>query len=279
MYFSSWTQTCTRDETQVSDGVQWVTGTYTWTLHDYYGEPGGWPHISSSYGQYDLAGFAKAPVFWYRSWWLGAIASTDAGRPPVYSAGSTTVAHIVERWAPPASGTTRTIHVYSNAPRVDLLVKSIQVSTQAVPALGWATFSGVQYAAGTLTARALAANGTTLATHTRTTGGAPASLHLTIDVPSPVTGTGAALYLDGSDVALLRVTVLDAAGVPVLGDTSAVNVTFAVVDGPGRIVGCGNGDPADQHPNHAVGSVTGRRQRLEVGGPRSEVGETWGSIA
>ncbi len=32
------------------------------TMHDYMGEPGNWPHVSSSFGSYDLSGFPKAPV-------------------------------------------------------------------------------------------------------------------------------------------------------------------------------------------------------------------------
>ncbi len=30
-----------------------------------YGEPSTWPHVSASYGSFDLAGFPKAPVWWY----------------------------------------------------------------------------------------------------------------------------------------------------------------------------------------------------------------------
>ena len=75
-----------------------------------------------------------------------------------------------------------------------------------VPVLGWAQFS-LSYTAGTLTASAIAANGSALASVTRTTWGAPAALRLTVDAPSRTSGTGTALYLDGSDVALLRCEV------------------------------------------------------------------------
>ena len=36
-------------------------------LHDYMGEPGQWPHVSSSFGAIDLAGFMKPPAYFYRS--------------------------------------------------------------------------------------------------------------------------------------------------------------------------------------------------------------------
>ena len=106
----------------------------------------------------------------------------------------------------------------------------------------------VRYAAGTLTAKALAADGkTVLATHAVNSWGAPAAIKLTMDVPSLATGTGTAVYLDGMDVALLRATVVDAAGHPVLDGVN--NVTFDVTDGPGFVAGVGNGDPACQEPS------------------------------
>ena len=49
-----------------------------------------------------------------------------------------------------------------------------------------------------------------MATHTRLTSGEPTALKLTIDAPSPLTGTGSALVLDGQDSAKLRASVVDA---------------------------------------------------------------------
>ena len=117
----------------------------------------------------------------------------------------------MERWAAPTSpSTTRVIHVYSNAPSVKLSVNGAAVGTQAVAPFGYATFNGVKYAPGTLSAAALGADGVTiLATTSRASFGAPAGLRLSLDVPSPATGTGGALYLDGQDVALVRAEVVD----------------------------------------------------------------------
>ena len=43
-----------------------VAGTLgVWTLFDYAGEPGPWPLVVSSFGQFDLAGFAKSASYWY----------------------------------------------------------------------------------------------------------------------------------------------------------------------------------------------------------------------
>jgi hypothetical protein len=84
-----------------------------------------------------------------------------------------------------------------------------------------------------------------LATDTVLTGAAAAAIRLTIDAPSPLTGTGSALVLDGQDVAMIRAQLLDAAGSPVNPqDASAgMNVTFAVTAGGGKILATHNGSP------------------------------------
>ena len=178
--------------------------------------------------------------------------ASDPARPPISGGAADTVVHIVEAWQPPnAPGAhSRRINVYTNAPAVALSVNGARVGLALVPALGWATFPAVNYTPGTLSAEALGAdNATVLASAERHSWGAPASLLLTLDAPSPATGTGSALFLDGSDVALLRAEVLDAAGHRV--EDGVVNVTFAVSAGPGLVVGCGNGDPANRDPNQA----------------------------
>ena len=75
---------CLRQKVLISDQPEWVGGTFVWTLHDYLGEPAEnnkWPHISSSFGMFDLCGFEKPGAFWFRSWWLGNVSAADAGRP------------------------------------------------------------------------------------------------------------------------------------------------------------------------------------------------------
>eukprot|EP01052_Picozoa_sp_SAG31_P052117 SAG31_NODE_12713_length_922_cov_0.900365_2_plen_171_part_01 len=170
------------------------------------GEPGKWPHVSSSFGAIDLAGFPKPPAWFYRSRWLANISDTDAGRPPLPNTASTV--RIVENWqAPAADGeNTRTIHVYTNAPLVSLQLNGAAVGA---PQTG-GDFSKIPefkfaYAAGTLTAKALAADGhTVLATHSVNSWAEPVGINLTMDVPSLATGTGTKVFVDGMDVALLR---------------------------------------------------------------------------
>jgi len=243
---------CLADQVGVSDLTEYIGGTMVWTFHDYMGEPGNWPHVSSSFGAIDLSGFAKPAAWWYRSVWLANISSMDPGRPPLPTDATATTVRIVESWAPPASGTTRVIHVYSNAPKVQLLLNGAPVGAPiVVPHYRASVTTIVTYASGTLTANALASDGTTvLASHSTSSWGAPVAIKLTMDVPSLATGTGAAVFVDGMDVALLRATIVDASGNIVRDST--LNVTFAVTSGPGYVSGVGNGDPACQEPSQSA---------------------------
>jgi hypothetical protein len=180
------------------------------------------------------------------SWWFGNVPATDAGRPPVPN--TETFLQIVESWAPPPQGRVdRTIHVYTNAPFAQVAVNGAAQPVVAVPPFGYATWN-VTYEPGTLTATALSASspsgGAVLASTSIHSWGAPAAIQLSIDAPSPVTGTGKALFLDGADVALLRATIVDRSGFVCANSTA--NVTFAVVAGPGLVWGTNNGDPSDQ---------------------------------
>ena len=216
------------------------------------GEPGAWPHVSSSFGSFDVAAIPKAASFWLRSWWLSSVALGDAGRPPLPALSTATTVYLVESWQPSLAGAaTRTLHAYSNAPWVALLVNGAQFGAPlAMSPFGSVQWTGVPYAPGTVNVVALAtSSGPVLASHSRSSWGAPAAILLTCDAPSASTGTGSALYLDGSDVALLRATIVDADGVP-CSDSSA-NVTFAVLSGPGLVLASVNGDPASHYANAA----------------------------
>ena len=52
-YFDNENSACVKQQTQLSNAPNYVGGTFVWTLHDYYGEAGAWPHISSSFGSFD----------------------------------------------------------------------------------------------------------------------------------------------------------------------------------------------------------------------------------
>ena len=241
-----------------------------------------------------VAGFPKAAVYWYRSWWLANISLADAGRPgldiapPDAAAGvaaapasatsagalrtvggaggrsdpTTTFVHIVENpvkvWSTDGEAGSplskefigRSVHVYTNAPFVRLTCSGAAPASEVkhVEHLGYATFNvtadSVCSKSPKWTAEALSEDQTTvLATDVASRAGDAVSLKLSLDAPTPRTGTGSALFLDGVDVALIRAEVLDNDGVVVY--TSDVEVVFTVVSGPGLLLGTANGNPAD----------------------------------
>ena len=227
VFYSNFNADCVKEQTQWSDALTFVAGTYVWTLHDYMGEPGGWPHVSSSFGAFDIAGFPKAAAWLYRCWWLGNIPVTDAGRPglnisrisPIQIKGRdlrhrpvtaiqrdikhlsalsdprSTVVDIDDPTAtfvhivetPLPQPSARVVHVYTNAPFV-----RFEGQMQSVLRFGYATFNVSTPHATTSaqwTAEAIAEDGVTvLATHAVVCGGDAASLKLSIDAPTPRTG-------------------------------------------------------------------------------------------
>jgi hypothetical protein len=248
--------------TNASDGVEWAVGTMVWTLFDYYGEPPvGGPEVSSTYGQYDLCGFPKASAFWYRTQWL--LTAPDGADKTFATQGKHEV-HIVESWEPPSAfdnggggptsrrRTSRMVHAYSSAPRVELLVNGQSQGSRGVVTMrqgpgSYAEWLEVPFEAGNLTAVATDAAGAVVATAARHTNTRKAALQLSIDAPHPSTGTGSRLLLDGQDAALLRATVLDANGRQMM--RAIDTVTFRVLSGPGRVQGTHNGDPHARVPN------------------------------
>ena len=225
-----------------------------WTLFDYAGEPGPWPLVVSSFGQFDLAGFAKSASYWYRSLWLAAVASSDPGRPPLPALH---VVRVSQAWnvpPPPASvSTTSTppvamdVQVFSDLPFVELVLNGRSLGSAPCGPGSFASFPGVPFTPGNLTAVGRqSAGGSILATHTQLAATEPATIELSLDAPSTATGTGTALLLDGHDAGLVRATVRDSEGRLV---NMADNViTFAVQSGPGRVVGVHNGDAKSHEP-------------------------------
>lgn len=300
-----------------------IAGTLgVWTLFDYGGEPGPWPTVSSSFGQFDLAGFAKSAAYWYRANWLARVPQEDAGRPPLpaqhvvrisqgwstpppnvswppvpmpptcnYTALQDTCpsapgpdpkntaftncincvrkhnrtaktlgcmgknvwpdyCHAVGPGFPDRSGLVD-VQVFSDTPQVELVLNSRSLGIKPCPAFNNANFENVKYAAGNLTAVGRDASGKELARHTILTAGPAAAIVLSLDTPSPTTGTGTALVLDGHDAALVRATVVDANGLTVA--TADPVVTFLVLHGPARVAGVHNGD-AKSHEAQAATS-------------------------
>lgn len=195
-----------------------VSGTFIWTGFDYRGEPTpiyNWPCISSHFGIIDTCGYPKDVFYYYQAWW------SDRD-----------VLHLFPHWNwVGREGQEIEMWVYSNCDEVALDVNGESLGRKDVPRNGHLVWK-VPYAPGTVTAVGYRAGREIKRIRVETTGPA-AAIRL---VPDRKTILG-----DGEDVSVVRVEVIDAAGrlVP----TANVLIRFSV-EGPGAIIGVGNGDPS-----------------------------------
>lgn len=213
----------------------WLSGGFVWTGFDYRGEPTpyGWPCVNSHFGILDTCGFPKDNFWYYQSWW------TD--KP---------VLHLLPHWNwPGREGQDIDVRALSNCEEVELFLNGESLGRQPMKRnseLKWK----VKYAPGTLSAKGY--NHGTLVAETKVeTTGAPASVQLEPD--------RTAVNADGADVSVIAVSVRDAQGrlVPV----AANNVRFAI-EGPGHILGVGNGDPSCHEPDVFVPASTAHSRAI-----------------
>ena len=218
------------------DARPWLSGGFVWTGFDYRGEPtpSDWPCINSHFGILDTCGFPKDNFWYYQSWW------TD--KP---------VLHLLPHWNwSGREGQEIDVRVLSNCDEVELFLDGKSLGRQAMKRadeLKWK----VAYRPGTLSAKGYKAGQVVAEAKVETTG-APAAVGLTAD--------HAAIDADGADVSVVTVSVLDDHGrvVPTAGNTLA----FAV-EGPGRIIGVGNGDPSSHEADVFYAEPTVRTRSLD----------------
>ncbi|MFP4283527.1 MAG: DUF4982 domain-containing protein, partial [Opitutales bacterium] len=220
---SGWRHYATRD---------YAAGVFFWTGFDYRGEPTpyGWPAISSQFGILDTCGFPKDSFHYLRAWW--------SDEP---------VVHLFPHWNwPGRDGETLGVRVQSNAASVELFLNGESLGEQAVEPMHHLAWD-VRYTPGTLEARATWPDGSVQSDFVETTGG-PAAMQLATDRRS--------LAADGDDLAVVTVRIHDAEGrfVP----TADVPVRFTV-EGPGRILGVGNGNPSSHEPDQFIPRVRALR--------------------
>ncbi len=195
---------------------EWEAGGFAWTGFDYRGEPTpyGWPSINSQFGIVDMCGFPKDYFYYYKAWW---------GKDPSL--------HVFPHWNwHGREGDEIPVWVYSNLEEVDLLVNGKSLGRQKVPHLGHVQWNA-KYEPGVIEARAFKA-GKVVLTEKRETTGPTVSLRITADRTE--------INADGEDVAMLKVEVLDREGRPV---PTANNAIAFKIDGPGKLIGVGNGNP------------------------------------
>jgi beta-galactosidase len=213
------------------DARPWLSGGFVWTGFDYRGEPTPyeWPCINSHFGILDTCGFPKDNFWYYKSWWQDA-----------------PVLHLLPHWNwAGREGQEIEVNALSNCEEVELFLNGQSLGRQAMKKdlrLKWQ----VSYQPGALSARGYKAGQVVAETKVETTG-VPAGVQL---IPDRTT-----IDADGEDVSVVSVAVVDAQGriVPVAGN----QINFAL-EGAGRILGVGNGDPSCHEPDIFVPTAVSR---------------------
>jgi beta-galactosidase len=210
------------------DTRPWLSGGFVWTGFDYRGEPTpyGWPCINSHFGILDTCGFPKDNFWYYKSWWT-----------------AQPVLHLLPHWNwAGKEGQEIDVRALSNCDEVEVFLNGRSLGRQTMKrasSLKWK----VPYAPGTLSAKGFKGGQLVAETKIETTG-APAAVQLTPDRTT--------INADGEDVSVVTIAVADAQGrvVPV-----ADNAVSFELEGPGRIIGVGNGDPSSHEPDVFVASA------------------------
>jgi beta-galactosidase len=206
----------------------YAAGLFFWTGFDYRGEPTpfGFPAIGSQFGILDSCGFPKDGFFYLQSWW-----------------GQEDVLHVFPHWNwSGREGQAIEVRAHSNLEQVELFLNGVSQGRKKMAPNGHLAWQ-VPYAAGTLLARGYRAGRAVLERKVGTTGPA-AALALQADRTS--------IQADGRDLAVVTVALRDRAGRVV--PTANQRVDFKI-QGPGRILGVGNGDPSCLEPDRYVESV------------------------
>jgi beta-galactosidase len=199
-------------------------GTFVWSGFDYRGEPTPyqWPCVSSHFGIMDICGFPKDGYYAYKAAWS-----------------NESVVHIFPHWNwPGKEGKLQKVLCYTNCEEVELFLNGKSMGKKkTIPytRLEWK----LVYKSGKLEARGYN-KGKLVAKDVAETTAAPAQVSLNSDCNM--------LKADGCDVAVIRVAIKDAKGrvVPTANDL----VKFSI-EGPGKIIGTGNGNPSSHEPDKA----------------------------
>ena len=200
----------------------YLAGLFYWTGFDYRGEstPFGYPAISCQYGILDACGFPKDSFYYLKAWWM-----------------DEPLVHIFPHWNwPGREGQEIDVKCFSNCGEVELFLNGRSLGRKTMEKNGHLEWK-VKYEPGTLLARGYK-DGKEIATDRVATTGKPAAIQL---IPDRAT-----IKADGEDVSVITVQVNDAHErmSPIAGN----EITFGI-QGPGKIIGVGNGDPSSHEPD------------------------------
>lgn len=206
----------------------YLAGMFIWTGFDYRGEPTphGWPSITSYFGMMDLCGFPKDNVYYLRSWW------TD--QPTL---------HLLPHWnLKGQEGKEIDVWAYSNCDEVELFLNKKSLGKQSMKVNGHLEWK-VKYAPGTLEAVGYKKGKRIIADIIKTSG-EPASIQ--------ITPHKSALNANGEDISVITISVNDKNGVLV--PTAGNEISFSI-NGPGKIIGVGNGDPTSLEKDKFIDDI------------------------
>ena len=194
----------------------WAAGLFYWTGFDYRGEPNPlkYPAHDSEFGIFDYCGFPKDEAYYLKAWW------TDEP-----------VLHIFPHWNLAGhEGEEIELWAYSNCDEVELVVNGRKLGRQAMPKNGHLKWKAT-YQPGKVVAYGYK-QGKRIMTQTIETTKPAYKTVLKSDRSS--------ITADGRDLAVITVEVQDQKGriVP-----DACPMLHFTLEGAGRILGAGNGDP------------------------------------
>ena len=206
------------------DERPWAAGLFYWTGFDYRGEPNplSYPAHDSEFGILDYCGFPKDEAYYLKSWW------TDEP-----------VLHIFPHWNLQGhEGEEVEVWAYSNCDEVELTVNGKKLGRQPMPRNGHLKWKAI-YQPGKVVAAGYK-NGKRILTEKIETTKPAAKIVMKTDRQM--------ITADGRDVSVVTIELHDQNGrlVP-----DACNTLKFTLEGNGRIIGAGNGDPqymGEDHP-------------------------------
>jgi beta-galactosidase len=211
------------------DERPWLAGLFYWTGFDYKGEPNplSWPAVVSQFGILDACGFPKDAFFYLKANW-----------------GNEPVLHLLPHWNwTGKEGQEIKVWAYSNCDEVELFLNKKSLGRKPMPENGHIEWP-VKYKPGQLLAKGFKNGKEVMKTVVETTGAAKA-IQLTPDYKT-------SLNADGEDVVVVTVKVNDAKGLNV--PTADNNIGFGI-EGPGKIIGVGNGNSTSHEPDKFIETV------------------------